>query len=819
MLLPLLVAAALQAAPPEAIRAGSPRRSPAFERNAGQWPSATRFLLRGRTGSLHLQDDGLAFVRREGERVCTVRLAFVGASACEPAGAGDDSATFTYHGVRSGAAAMVERVRYDDLWPGVDLVVRLTDAGLEYDLELAPGADLAAVALELQGAAAPTVHPDGRLEAETAAGPFFQRAPRSFELDAEGRRVERDSRCVVDGTRLRFAVDGRDPARALVVDPILDWATHLGGLDYDSANAAAIDADGRTYVVGSTSSPDFPATPGSFDSTPPVDQDAFVVCLDPGQSGASQLVWGSFLSGSSFDELLDVTLAPDGALALVGVTDSADFPATSGAFATAPAGGGDAFVARLSADGASLDYLSFYGGSGYEWASGVGVDALGRIVVGGYTTSADLPLAGASWDGTLGGFQDAFVATVDPAGGGAADLVDASYFGGSGDESVWDAHLDCAGRLWLAGETTSADLPTSAGAFQVSPGGGLGDGFVASLASSADLAYATYLGGSGTDVAWSVDARGDGGVALAGKTQSSDFPTTPGAFDATLASFTTAWIARLEPAGQGPSDLAYSTLYHGASWTEFYRVAALPGGLLAGGGFNDGGLPVTPDAAQPQYGGGFDDHVAIFAPDGGGASDLLYATYVGGSGAEGAFGLALRAPWLVLCGRTKSSANDFPVTPGAFDATYGGGSQDGIAVRFDLAAPGPRSVCTAKPNSLGLSASLSWIGRPSASGADDFVLVGRDLVPGRFAVAMLSVNPGSGTWFGAPRCVGDPFVRSPVQRTTCAGEFAERLTQAELAQLGFGAGATMYAQVVYRDPGLASPSVATTDALFLTIEP
>lgn len=815
-LTPLLLAMALATTPVH--RGPAELESPLFEANSGQWPEDTRFLVRGRSGSLHLQPDGLAIVRREGDRVATVRLTFGGGQNTEPVGEGASFATT--HLLRSGAwsSSTHTRVRYPEVWPGVDIVVRSAKEGFEYDLELAPGADLALARLVVEGARNLSVQADGRVIMDTPLGPLTQRPPVSWELGADGQKLLLESRCRAEAETISFHVEGRTEESALIFDPVIDWATHLGGLDYDSANTSQISSDGIVYVGGSTSSPDFPTTPGSFEITPPTELDAFVAAFDPSATGGSQLLWSTFLAGSQYDEVLDMVLEDSGSLTIVGVTGSADLPTTPGAFAPTAPGGGDAFVARLSGDGTSLLYLSYYGGSGYEWAAGCGIDAAGAIVFGGYTSSSDLPLAGQILDGTLGGFQDAFAAILLPGAGGSAELLQSTYLGGGGDESVWDASLNCDGTLWLAGSTTSNDLPVTPGAAQTSYAGGFGDAFAAAVDSGGNLAYATYLGGKGEDVAWSVDTRPDGSVALGGKTLSGDFPTTPGSFDQTPASYTSAWIANLDPSSAGQQDLAYSTLFHGSTWTEFYRVVALPGGLLVGAGFNDGAIPTTPDAAQPSYGGGFDDQVVVFAPDGSGRQDLLYSTYLGGAGAEGTFGLTFRAPWLTLCGRTKSPS-DFPATPGAFDSTYGGGSQDGIVARYALAAPGPQVTCSAKINSLGNAATLAWIGQPSASGADDFVLLGTDLVPERFAVACLSSSVGSGTWFGGAKCVGDPFVRFGIQRTGCDGSFAARLTQSALAQAGFSAGTTLHAQIIYRDPGLPPPTVATSDSLVFTLVP
>jgi len=804
------------------VPAQSPRLEPApFVANAGQWPRAVAFVVQGADGNLNVRRDGLELVRRAGARLSSVRLTWEGSG--DPRGEQPGGARYTWLGARVGTAHGYARVRYRELWPGIDLVARVNDGRLEFDLELARGADLAAVRLRLEGAEVERLDASGALQLATALGPLVQHAPLAFELDEAGGARPIDSRVVLLGDGcFGFEVPGRDPARALVVDPLLDWSSYLGGVAYDIADGTAIAADGRVFACGGTSSPDFPVTAGTFDDTPPTEEDAFVVCLDPAGSGAGQLVWATFLSGSAGDEVVDLELSPAGELYLAGFSDSHDLPVTPGAYAANASGAGDAFVARLSGDGTTLGYLSYLGGGGSDWAAGCEIDGAGRLCLAGTTQSADLPASAGALDSTLGGFQDGFLALFDPAGNGAADLVYASYVGGAGEENLWDAVVDCDQSVWLAGDTGSADFPTTSGAFATDYGGGLTDGFVAGLrplgSGAGDLAYGSYLGGTGSDVAFGVDARGDGLVVLGGRTQSSDFPTSAGAYDSTLGPNFSAFVTRLEPRGAGAGDIAYSTLLHGTGWTDVFRVAALPAGLVAVAGGTEDGLPVTPDAAQSLYGGGFDLLLAVLATEGAGAADLLYASYYGGTAAESAFGLAERDGELAIVGRTKST--DYPSSAGAFDSTWGGGGQDGIVVRLRLAADGLLSTCDGTPNSNGVTAAMGWVGTPSVSGGDDFVVTAAPVVAGQFGLAFYSTAPGTGSWFGGPRCVADPLVRGRVALGTCAGEYADRLTQAEMASAGYLAGTTLHVQVVYRDPALPSgPRVATSSDLVFVLQP
>src|SRR5579871_3321710 len=322
-----------------------------------------------------------------------------------------------------------------------------------------------------------------------------------------------------------------------------------------------------------------------------------------------------------------------------------------------------------------LLYSSYLGGVHDDVGSGIAVDGAGNTYVAGFTASQNFPVTAGVYQTTrktIGVYSyDLFVTKLSPAG---VPLY-STFLGGSSDDYLYTHGLaiDAAGNAYVTGQTTSDDFPVTPGAIQPTFGGNL-DAFVAKLsADGTQLLYSTYLGGSGSgglsgdDFGFgiAVDAHGDAYVA--GGTGSTDFPTTPGAFQRTLTGTFDAFVAKLNADG---TQLLYSTLLGG---TGFDRTV---GGVVvdaAGNAYVTGlsqstDFPTTPNARQRTLGGSSDAFLTVVAPDGG---SLVYSTLLGGSGAEMGWGIALDGQGdVVLAG--DSTSTDFPVTPGAYSTVFSG---------------------------------------------------------------------------------------------------------------------------------------------------
>jgi hypothetical protein len=397
------------------------------------------------------------------------------------------------------------------------------------------------------------------------------------------------------------------------------WATYLGGSGDDLALCVAPDSTGAVWVGGETTSPDFP-THNPLQAANAGGKDGFLVRLT---ADGGSFLFSTYLGGTGDDGIAALGLDGAGDAWVAGTTASADLPVTSDAFQTTYGGADDAFLAEFSPDGAALLHATFLGGAGGDGALALAVEPAGMVTVAGYTGSDDFPTAGALQDYLAGG-NDAFVLRYD---GKTATVAFSTYFGGSGDDAARAIAYSPQGILAIAGTTVSSDLPVS-GALQPSFGG-VSDAFVLSLTSDGTtLRYATYLGGSGEDEARAVSLASDGTAIVAGMTTSVDFPVVAGAQTGT-AGGKDGFLVRVSRSGQA---FDYAS-YLGGSSDDAVNALALDAAdvPVVGGvtGSGDLGLLLPFQAAS----GGADDAIvgrilASLAPPTGLAIRSMSATKV-----------------------------------------------------------------------------------------------------------------------------------------------------------------------------------------------
>jgi hypothetical protein len=355
----------------------------------------------------------------------------------------------------------------------------------------------------------------------------------------------------------------------------LAYSTFLGGSDLDWGFGISVDGSGMAYMTGSTSSADFPITPGAYQVTCgscPVFTNAFVAKLN---STGTQLIYSTYLGGSGYyDGGFSIVTDPNGAAYLTGQTLSSDFPTTPGAFQTVCRG--DAFVTKLDATGSALVYSTCLGGIGEDRGDDLAVDASGAAYITGYTHSSDFPMTpGAFQTGCAGPIPcwDAFVTKLNTSGSG---LMYSTFLGGYFEEGGDGIAVDGNGAAYVTGWTTSVGFPITPGAFQTTCGGcyqyGYSDAFVTKLnASGSGLVYSTFLGGSVNDRSYGITMDASGAAYVTGDTRSFDFPTTPGAFQTThRGGWFDAFVTKLDASG---SRLDYSTFLGGTAWDTGYSIA------------------------------------------------------------------------------------------------------------------------------------------------------------------------------------------------------------------------------------------------------
>jgi len=567
-------------------------------------------------------------------------------------------------------------VRYTDLYPGIDLEITGENGYLVQRLVAREGTDLDAVQLRVEGGDEMTLDGD-LLRLRTAVGEYTLPL-----LQVSGTGNAELPPPTVAGNQVTSPF-GHAQGEAAAAGPQsgasdLLYATFLGGSNSDGGRGIAIDASGAAYVTGWTNSSDFPTTAGAFDTSLNGDYDAFVVKLN---AAGSALTYATFLGGNLKDEGYGIAIDASGAAYVTGWTVSGDFPTTAGAFDTSHNGGYDAFVVKLNAAGSALTYATFLGGSSNDLGSAIAIDASGATYVTGFTASSDFPTTAGAFDTSFnGGYDDAFVVKLSAAG---SALTYATFLGGSGGDQGWGIAIDASGAAHVTGLTSSSDFPITAGAFDTSfNSGNYTDAFVVKLsAAGSALTYATFLGGSSGDVGYDIAIDASGAACITGYTWSSDFPTTAGAFDTGFNGYYyDAFVVKLNAAG---SALTYATFLGGSSLDEGLGIAVDTSGAAYITGYTwSSDFPTTAGAFDTSSNGDYDAFVVKLNAAG---SALAYATFLGGSYDDEGLGIAIDTSGAAyVMGYTESS--DFPTTAGAFDTSFNG-DRDVFVVKMAMGEP------------------------------------------------------------------------------------------------------------------------------------
>jgi hypothetical protein len=621
---------------------------------------------------------------------------------------GDDPAKW-----RSGLPTF-GRVRYRDVYPGVDLAYYGNQSRLEYDFRLAPGAEAGRIALDVDGADSVRVGADGALVIAVGAHRIRQAPPVAFQTIG-GERHPVSSAYTLDGRRVGFRLGAYDHTSPLTIDPlVLGYSTQLGGTGSDEGDAIAVDASGAAYIGGNTQSTDFPTQDPIAGQTGDENGNAFVAKVAPDSGGAVTLDYSTYLGGDGSNEYAQgVAVDSQGAAYVTGSTDSTDFPIVDPIAGQSTGSDNNAFVAKLNPDSGgavTLGYSTYLGGTGQDTGNAIAVDSSGAAYVAGQTSASDFPTQDAPQP-TYGTFFDAFVTRVnpepadvtEPSTSDDASLAYSTYLGGSGSDSAAGIAVDPSGAAYVAGTTnpiiTTVPFPTQ-DAFQATSQGS-NDEFVTKYspdpggATAPAVAYSTLLGGGGYDNGRALAVDSSGAAYIAGESDSSNFPTTdefqpeqPGK-DAVVTKLNP------DPGGANPVTLAYST-YLGGGGTDFAVGIAVDstGAAYVTGNTDSGDFPTLDpfQTDQPLT----DVFVTKFNADSGGAASLAYSTYLGGSSvnSEGAGGVAVDPTGVAyVAGETNSG--DFPAQDPLAGQT--GGSDENAFVARLLQVP----VSTTPPPSAG----------------------------------------------------------------------------------------------------------------------
>lgn len=722
-----------------------------FAANEGQTAGQVKFLSRGKGYAAFLTADGMVLSLRPVSGPAQTATNAVSASA---APAQSTTLQFKLIGAATNPIAIGEnplpgkinyfigndrtkwqtnvatygRVRYRNVYPGIDLVYYGNQRQLEYDFAVSPGADARKIRFQIVGADSVRVDADGNLVLSTAAGELQFQKPQIYQ-ESNGAHVPMQGGYVMeDSTHVGFQISSVDSSKPIVIDPVLLYSTYLGGSGESQGESIAVDASGSVYIAGYTDSTDFPlTTQGSLTSG---SLHAFVAKLD---ASGSNLIYADYLGGNGDDYAYALTLDSSNNVYVAGGTASSNFP-TINAYQSNNAGSSNAFITKISADGSALMYSTYFGGSGFDIPTSIVLDGSSDVLLAGNTTSTNFPIANAyqptaaaNQGGLFGTYG--FLSKFNPAG---SELVYSTYFAGStnvsyscGTSACWSAPfsaiaglaVDSTGNAYVAGSTNTYDFPTTSGAYEANssaPQNNLA-GFLGKFDTSGGLTYSTYVdessGALTTINAIAVDGSGDAYVT---GTADSD-----GTFHITNAQICNpssvgtacqyAFVSEFDSTG---ANLVYSTFLganNSATPVAISLDASDDAYILAYTASSTfqmvNGIENVSDQGDQYLPNDNDVLVIEVNPNG---SEELFATYLGGSGNETAGALALDSSGNIYVAGTTGSS-DFPVTQASYQETLNGNADAFVA----KIGQGSEAAVSLAPFSLQFAAQLVGAASPS----------------------------------------------------------------------------------------------------------
>jgi hypothetical protein len=649
-----------------------------FIPNAGQVDKQALFYSRAKEFTLWCTQTGVVFDSLAGKGLRTVSsLNFKGAEMAEVVPLNMADYTVSYFKGKSQTEWNVgiqtsRTILYKGLYENIDLKLYGNNNRIEYDWIVKKGGNPSQIQFDFDGVSSIRFNESGDLVVETAGGQLFHTKPYAYQnIDGERRVVDASfvevgaSINAVEKKTYGFDLGDYDPEYDLIIDPLLVfiYSSFLGGTEIDQAWDITVDSKGRAYITGFTASNDFPTTSGVYNPNHNGALDVFVTKFN---TTGTDLVYSTFIGGSSSDWSYGIAVDADGFVFIAGGTASANFPIKGGAYDTSHNGEIDAFVAKLNKDGTALMLSTFIGGSAEDIGYDIVLGSEGEIFITGSTDSTDFPTTQGADDRTFGGFFDGFATKFDSE---ASELIYSTYIGDEYLEELFGIAVDENDAAYVTG--------------YVDYDGDLGDGdsdvWAVKLDNKGSKQVYSFIFGGGDDESGRAVVVDEFKKAyIVGWTGSSNFPTTPEAFDPTYNGHTDAFVCKLKQDG---SDFVYCSYLGGTCWDwgediDLYDdLSAVVTGYTTTGDF-----PVTEDAFDPTHNGSADAFVSYVSPDG---RDLPYSTFLGGREPEYGTGIAVDVFDITHTTGYTESAN-FPTTPDAYQLELNNaeGISDGYYVKF-----------------------------------------------------------------------------------------------------------------------------------------
>lgn len=617
--------------------------------------------------SIGFGTDGIRVKVEYGDRGFAYDVEFTGSRSVLPVGSGEIGTASNFFTGSDPDLWLTdlpgyETITYPGVWEGIDIVYRIRDGSLKYDIIVHPGGDVKDIILSFHGIE--TDLENGEVIARTPLGNVKENAPYSYQYD--GQEVDSQWKEITKGS-YGYTVGRYDRSRDLVIDPGLKYSSYSGGSSLDRARSMIVDPSGYMYITGYTASNGFPSTTGAYDTSFNGGSNGDVFIMKVNISG-DRLIYSTYLGGNGNDYGYSIVVDTSGNAFVGGQTYSTNFP-TQSAYDSVYGQTGDGFITKLSSAGNNLVYSTYLGGFYEDSINDIKVDPYGNVYATGYSEFVNngwpeqykYPTTTNAYDRTYHGGDDVVVTKLSSNG---QSLLFSTLIGHSSDDRGSSIDIDSSGNSYVTGTTLSSSFPTISGSYDTSYGGN-SDCFVLRVASNGrSLGYSTFLGGSGPDEPYSLILDDSNNAMVSGSTSSSNFPTTANAYDTGYNSGTDGFISVISSSG---TNLINST-FLGGTGEDVIRSMALnsSGTLLVTGHTFSSNFPTTTDAYSTSKDTGSD--VFVTKIDIGGTG-LVYSSFIGGSNNDEGHGIQ-EDPlgFIYLAGQTDS--NDYPTSFTAFDRTH-----------------------------------------------------------------------------------------------------------------------------------------------------
>jgi len=608
-----------------------------------------------------------------------------------------------------GTAESFEKITYHDIYPGIDWLFYFNEQGkLEHDFIIRPGAKVSDIRLQYAGAENLKVDRQGNLVATTKYGSISEPKPYSYEL-ATNSRIS--SSYHLQGDILTFKTGAFKGT--LVIDPVISWATYIGGSEYDEIRDVKIGNDGFVYAVGATNSTTNIATTGAHLTTfqggnNSIGSDAFITKFDTD----GNCIWATYYGGTNVDLGLSLAVDTAGYLYMAGRTNSQTGISTTGSHQAIKAGtssGYDAFLIKFDTFGIPV-WGTYYGGTGADGQQAVVVtaDRYNNLYLAGNTQSANGIATTGTFQSTRPGSEDGFIAKFNTSG----SLIWGTYLGTSAIDWINGIAVDTSGDIVVIGQTVSTTGLSTSNAYLTTGNGGT-DGFVAKFNSAGQRIWGTYYGGSDFERLYAVTTDSSNAIYFGGITYSTTGIATSSAHQLALGSAMDACIGKLDPNGT----MEWSTYYGGSENEAVAGLTFFNGKLFVTGTTVSPNNIATPDGIVSTFNNSASEGMLVtFSTSG----IRLWGTYFGGDLTEDPGAIAINNMEQVFIGGKTASVNGFS-TIGAYQTTFEG-NQDGMLMRINMCNV-PQTPTLISGNTTVCEHSEQQYTIPAVVGADSYIWI------------------------------------------------------------------------------------------------